>query len=184
MFVGKIQYAAITAGILAAALSLAGCSGSSDSDEDFAAPPTAEETGTDPSEYDQELEDDESSLGSVGGGHLQVGECWGLEDDVTSMSAIPCDGPHIYEVFASLDDFDYEQCNDIIAETEAREEYCEDAFSAYFDFPYEGQDTPIINSDAQPVYGDKNVLVCSAHSGPGAGSKQDVTGSFEDRGIR
>lgn len=184
MFVSKIQYAAITAGILAAALALAGCSGSSDSDEHFAAPPTAEEAGTDALEHDQELEYDENPFGAFGGGHLQVGECWGLEDDVTSVSAIPCDGPHIYEVFASLDDFDYEQYDDIIAETKAREEYCEDAFSAYFGFPYEGQDTPIINSDAQPVYGDKNVLVCSAQGGPGAGSKRDVIGSFEDRGIR
>ncbi|NDL60662.1 septum formation family protein [Phytoactinopolyspora mesophila] len=122
---------------------------------------------------------------------LRTGQCWGLKESV-EQDPIPCDQPHVYEVVGVFDDFDHDKSEgpltfeELQEETAAKRELCEGAFAEYFGFSYEEQDTPTIVVDPMPTYlGQPELVVCSAHSGPGVETYMDeVVGSFADRGIR
>jgi hypothetical protein len=188
--------------VLVSALLLAGCGddgpadgGTTGSDrETSTATPTStptedateDATDDDPSEDDS---DDEPSLEDLLGDTevtLDVGDCWGLEDEV-QLDPIPCDGPHIYEVVAIIEEWDHEPYEGGFdaraAGEDALRDACDAASAGYF-----GGVVPegvTIAYDEPEFMGRRDIVVCSAHGDMDTEVfREEVTSSYEDRGMR
>lgn len=124
--------------------------------------------------------------------HLQVGDCWGKQDDI-DLEGHSCAEPHVYEVVGVVDDFDpaafegdgLSWLDAEIAKDEARTAICESAFEQYFGMPLHSDPVAGIAVDATPDYPMMpNLVVCSAHSGPDIEYyRGEVAGSYADRGF-
>jgi hypothetical protein len=118
---------------------------------------------------------------------LDVGDCWGRDDEIV-LDPIPCSGPHIFEVVGMVTDWDHEQYaggfEQGVAEDEAMRDLC-DGFAADY-FRRDPLDDGIATDHGEPkYYGQPEVVVCSAHSGPGVDPfRSEIEGSFADRGLR
>ncbi len=172
------------AGVALATVLLAGC-GDDDPSADEAAPTTDPAVAV---EADEEEPVDAGDLsGLTSDFPLEVGDCWGLEDEI-ELDPIPCDGPHIYEVAGIIYDWDYEQYEggfeEGVAGDEAMADACAAEAAAYFG--YDPIDQGIMVDHNEPKFwGHEDKVVCSAHSGPDVEFVEDeVVGSFEDRGWR
>ncbi|SFF17595.1 hypothetical protein SAMN04488035_1810 [Flavimobilis marinus] len=139
---------------------------------------------------DQDAGDDELSLDELLGQTempLEVGDCWGLEDEI-QLDPIPCEGPHIYEVAAVIEDWPYEQYEGGFEKgvegDKAQHAACDAAAAAYFGPGY--QDKGIVIDHNEPKFmGHEDKIVCSAHGDPATETyEEEVTGSYESRGHR
>lgn len=118
---------------------------------------------------------------------LEVGDCWGLEDEI-QLDPIPCDGPHIYEVAAIIEDWPYEQYEGGfekgIEGDEAQRDACDAAAQGYFGGDFTEQGISIDHNRPQ-FMGHEDTIVCSAHGAPDTDVfREEVTGSYESRGLR
>lgn len=171
----------IITGIALTAVLLSGC-GDEDPSTDEAAPAT--ETSAEAGEEQPSLDE---LTGLTSEFPLEVGDCWGLEDEI-QLDPIPCDGPHIYEVAGIIYDWDYEQYQggfeEGVAGDEAMTDACAAEAAAYFG--YDPIDQGIMVDHNEPKFwGHEDKVVCSARSGPDVEFVEDeVVGSFADRGWR
>lgn len=129
---------------------------------------------------------------------LEVGDCWGrAPEHGVDLDARDCSEPHVYEIFAVIDDFDPEhfEADDASwietqrAVAEARRDLCEAAFESYLGYPFTSDDPAIshhgIAVDDTPDYPmSPHLVVCSAHSAPDVEVyRGEVQGSLADRGF-
>lgn len=139
---------------------------------------------------DGDADDDELSLDELLGQTempLEVGDCWGLEDEI-QLDPIPCDGPHIYEVAAIIEDWPYEQYEGGFEKgvegDEAQRDACDAAAQGYFGGDFSEQGISIDHNRPQ-FMGHEDTIVCSAHGAPDTDVfREEVTGSYESRGLR
>ncbi len=184
--------------VLTAAL-LAACGGGDDPDP--TAPPTASATGTSSAPSDDGTDDgtdddgaasddDELTLDELLGQTeitLAVGDCWGRTDEI-ELDPIPCDGPHVYEVAAIIEDWPYEQYEGGFEKgvegDEAQRDACDAAAQGYFGGDFSEQGITIDHNRPQ-FMGHEDTIVCSAHGAPDTEVfREEVTGSYESRGLR
>src|SRR5699024_4083726 len=96
---------------------------------------------------------------------LEVGDCWGLEDEI-QLDPIPCDGPHIYEVAAIIEGWPYEQreggFEKGVEGYEAQRDACDAAVQGYFGGDFSEQGISIDHNRPQ-FMGHEDTIVCSAH---------------------
>lgn len=178
------------------AVLLAAC-GSSDDADPTPAPSSATTTTPDDATGDTgdatgdaDADDEELSLDDLLGQTeitLAVGDCWGREDEI-ELDPIPCDGPHIYEVAAIIEDWPYEQYEGGFEKgvegDEAQRDACNAAARTYFGGDFSEQGITVAHNQPQ-FMGHEDTIVCSAHGAPDTEIfREEVTGSYESRGLR
>jgi hypothetical protein len=126
-------------------------------------------------------EGDITGAGDLGVQELRVGDCFDFTDEsteVSSVRAIPCAEPHVYEVYAVVDYPAGEEPSDLDEPYTAWElDQCVDGFASYVGIDFESSRwyfstlTPTTESWAE---GDRNIQ-CFLHNE----SETAVTGSAE-----
>lgn len=113
---------------------------------------------------------------------LEVGDCWtGATDDVLEVEVMPCDQPHVFEVYTLVDYTD--GGDEYPGETAIQgfsESVCLDAFSAYVGTDYETSEFfyfPLVPSESTWAAGDREV-VCNLT----VEDRSEWTGSGRDSG--
>jgi hypothetical protein len=141
--------------------------------EEETAEPTEEETA-EPTEE----ETPEAGGEVVDIDDLTVGDCFNAPEGFSVVEHVPCEQPHVYEIFATVTHpGDGEEYPGDEAVTDTAEELCEPEFEPYVGVDYQSSElyaTTITPTQDSWAEGDRNI-VCALHEE----DEREITGSQE-----